>query len=491
MVGLKPVKIEIEVDISRGQPKLVIIGLPSQTVTEAKERITAALQNCGIRIKAKRTIVNLAPADIRKKESCFELAIVASLLKEYGIFHADTESTMFFGELALNGEIKPMKAALPLLVAASNMGYASVLMPAANVKEVEHLNGIKIFPVKHLRDLIDFAKGKGLIELEKKQLLPTSQKQHKITLADIYGHEQAKRALEVAAAGGHNLLMIGPPGSGKSMLAQAITSLLPPLHQDEATEISIIHSLVGELKNGLITHRPLRHPHHSTTSVSLIGGGIDLLPGEISLAHKGVLFLDEINEFSRSSLEALREPLEQGIITIKRSTGTAKYPARFTLIAAANPCPCGYAGSQHQKCHCNLYQIRRYQSKLSGPLKDRIDLQLFIEPVSPHQLEGQNQQQDWQTSAVRVEKAYSRQAQRYKNTRYSFNSELDSRGIRKHCFLTDEASRLLLQAAKKLPLTNRGYFSVIKVSQTIADLASAAMIEKRHLAEALQYRMLQ
>ncbi len=491
MIGLKPIKIEIEVDIARGQPKLIIIGLPSRTVTEAKERITTALQNCGVRIKAKRTIVNLAPADIRKKDSCFELAIVASLLKEYGILSVDMESTMFFGELALNGEIKPMKAALPLLIAAKSMGYSRVLMPAANVREVQHLRGIKIFPIRHLRDLIDFAKGKKLAELKKQEFITTAREKYKITLDDISGHGQAKRALEIAAAGGHNLLMIGPPGSGKSMLAQAITSLLPPPNQKEATEISSIHSLAGELKNGLITYRPLRSPHHFITITGLLGGGADLLPGEISLAHKGVLFLDEINEFPRISLEALREPLEQGTITIKRAVGTAQYPANFALIAAANPCPCGYAGSHHRKCNCTPYQIHQYQSKLSGPLKDRIDLQLFIEPVNPQSLTTRSQNQNWQAIAATIRKARDKQAQRYENTRYNSNSELDSRGVRKHCFLTDEASKLLLKASKKLPLTSRGYFSVIKVSQTIADLTSSAMIEKRHLAEALQYRMLQ
>lgn len=489
MLGLKPIKIEVEVDAGRGQPKLIIIGLPSRIVTESKERITSALQNCGVRIRAKRTVVNLAPADIHKRDSCFELAIVASLLKEYGVLKQDTDQSIFFGELSLGGEVRGIRAALPLIMAAIKMGFESAFVPKSNIPEIQHLKGINIYPIGHLSDLVRYANGQKLPKLPISTLIPVSNQRCRVALSDIIGQNLAKRALEIAAAGGHNLMMVGPPGSGKSMLAQSIISILPPMTEKEIIEASSIHSLLGKLESGLITTRPFRSPHHTTPIVSLIGGGIDLLPGEITLAHRGVLFLDELSEFNRYSLESLREPLQEGFVTIKRLSGTARYPANFSLIAATNPCPCGYYGSNHKKCHCSPQQIERYQKKLSGPLKDRVDLQVFVNSTKPENFSkpsGANQTTD---IAQLVAKARQKQLERYQNANIVTNSELSSKLVKQLCHLTEEAEKLLVVAANKMSLTSRGYFSVIKVSQTIADLDDSGLIERRHLEEALQYRI--
>lgn len=488
MFGMQPIKIEVEVDTNRGQPKLIIIGLPSQTVSEAKERITAALLNCGIRVRAKRTIVNLAPADVRKSDSCFEIAIAAALLKEYGILSRNIDNVAFFGELALNGEIKPMKGTLPLVLSAQNMGFTKVVIPAANAVEVRHLKTIQIHPLSHFKELVDFAGGAELPVISVAAPALSSEAAETVTFADIAGQENAKRALVLTAAGGHNLLMVGPPGAGKSLLAQSIIPMLPPLSLPESTEISMIHSLTDSLPHGLLQIRPFRSPHHSISKTGLIGGGHDLHPGEISLAHQGVLFLDELNEFSRSALESLREPLEQGQITITRSLGSTKYPARFSLVAAANPCPCGFYGSPKQTCSCSMHQISSYQRKVSGPLRDRIDLHLHVEQVPTSKLAGRYPKLNVQKIQNQINSARLLQAKRYLSSPVATNASLNSKYIAKFCCLHPAARRLLASAADKLGLTTRSYFSVIRVAQTIADLENCTQIDTNHIAEALQYR---
>lgn len=489
--GLKPIKIEVEVDSMRGLPNLVLIGLPTKEVDESKERITAALINCGVKIKSKRTIVNLAPADLRKTGSNFELAIAIGMLKMYGVVDRFSDDTMFFGELSLNGELKPIRGALPLVLAAKKFGFKKVVLPVGNIKEVEIIHGIEIYPIKHLNDYI-FAdhETNNLKSLEIKKFQPSLENEYQIDFADIYGQQQAKRALEISAAGRHNVLLNGSPGSGKSMMAQAIVSILPPLSEREAIEITNIYSVCGLNPKGLVKIRPFRSPHHTTSQVGLIGGGSNLHPGEISLAHRGVLFLDEFPEFSRMSLEALRQPLEDGHVTLSRAAGTVRYPSLFTLVAAANPCPCGNFGSLKKKCTCSPMQIAKYQKKLSGPILDRIDMHIFVREVELNKISRvDNLAETSKEIRQRVCLALERQKHRLKQTPYLSNSELSSQDVKKYLQMTVEAEKLLLEASTKLNLSARSYFKLIKVSQTIADLSGVDKIKKDFVSEALQYRM--
>lgn len=486
--GLVPTKIEVEVDTIRGQPKLIIIGLPTQAVAEAKERVTSAILNCGVRIRSRRTIVNLAPADLKKSSSCFELPIAVALLKHYREIPATNTKTMFFGEFSLNGDLKPLRGALALVEAAKKLGFQEVVVPAASVSELKVITGIKIFPINRLNDYVDSLKnGKILPELLASKFSLNQQNLYSVAVTDIAGQELAKRALVIAAAGRHHLLMVGPPGIGKSMLAQGIISLLPPLTREEAVETSIIHA--AHNGNGLLTQRPFRSPHHTATAQGLLGGGRLLSPGEFSLAHRGVLFLDELPLFSRPALESLREPLESGWITLTRGSGSIRYPARFSLIAAANPCPCGFMGTNAGTCTCTPSMLDRYQAKISGPLRDRIDMTVYLEAASPTTLRNQRNDKLLQEFQEMVLSAQEIQQHRYRKEIISNNSELTSKTARLYCPLSEEAEKLLVSAASRLQLSTRGYFSVLKVARTISDLEKKQVISKTHLAEALQFRI--
>lgn len=491
LIGLQPVLIEVEVDTTQGIPSFVVIGLPSKAVDEAKERVTAALTNCGIRIRSKRTVVNLAPADLQKKGSGLELAIAVGLLKMYGEIHVETDKTLFFGELSLNGQLKPIRGALTLVLSAKRFGFTRVVLPSANTEEVAFINGIEIIAINSLAEFIELSTGnKGWPRLENKKIdLEKREANGSEQWQAILGQNQAKRALTIAIAGGHNIHLVGPPGAGKSMLAKAAAELQPPLSETEAIAVTQIHSVAGLINNQIISERPFRSPHHSTSTVGLIGGGSNLLPGEISLAHTGILFLDELPEFSRSALESLRQPLESGEVTITRAVGTATYPANFALIAASNPCPCGFWGT-HKPCTCTPPARQRYMRKLSGPLLDRIDMHVRVEAVKTQTLANEISSNDNSVELVRnsILKARKSQSERLANTNFRTNGDLDGTSARKTCLATSEGGALLTKAAERLRLSARGYFKTLKVARTIADLEDYEVINSKHITEALQYR---
>ncbi len=500
--GLQATTIEIEADSVQGKPNLIIIGLAEKTLEEARERISAALASCQIRLKCRKTLVNLAPADLKKTGSNLELAICVALLELTLNQKLSQPEDIFFGELALNGELRAIRGALPLVNFAKEQGYKRVFLPAVNQNEVSLITGIHIYPLAHLQELINFLqKNTSLSPLTPQtynhSLIPAGP-----DFCDIIGQKVAKRCLEIAAAGGHNLLLCGVPGSGKSLLAAALPSILPPLTEKEALEITAIYSVAGLTTNSsqLLSQRPCRAPHHTISTIGLTGGGLSLLPGEISLAHHGVLFLDELAEFRRDTLEALRQPLETGQITISRAHGCVTYPAQITLLAATNPCPCGYYGSQHHHCRCSQAEILRYRHKLSGPILDRLDMQIFVPEVDLDQLTQSSSSISSASPSsadlrAHVLAARKTQIQRAHTLRLTspLNSQLSSAQIRTHFPLSPEATALLHQAARKYQLSARSYFKIIKIARTIADLEPEPplVIQFQHLAESLQYRQLQ
>jgi magnesium chelatase family protein len=488
--GLTPIKIEVEIDSNRGTPNLIIIGLPTKAIEESKERITSALINCGFRIRSRRTIVNLAPADIRKSSPSFELAIAVGMLQMYGEIKIDTNQTIFFGELSLDGDLKPIKGALPLIIAARSMGFKKVILPAANMEEVSTISGINIHPLNHLKEYLSFAKNnQPLPILAPKKFKIIKSHNSFLDFKDIYGQDSAKRALEIAATGGHNVLLVGPPGAGKSILAKTMTSILPPLDEIEAIEVTTIYSIYSKKLTGLITKRPFRSPHHTASYAGLLGGGRKLRPGEVSLAHRGVLFLDEFTEFDKYTLESLRQPIEDKKITIVRAHGSISYPAAFTLIAAANPCACGWHGSKQNVCRCSQFALDQYQNKFSGPLLDRIDLFIRVKAVDIDLLaNSKDKQLSSKEMRNKVFAARKFQGSFLKNLSCLSNSDLSTTHVKQEVKLSRQCKQLLKTAISRLSLTARGYFRLIRVAQTIAHLDQSHEIQKQHLAEALQYR---
>lgn len=493
-VGLNSILVEVEVDyVERGLPAFKIVGLPDKAVEEARERVKSAITNSGAKFPDHRITVNLAPADLPKEGPAYDLPIALGILIASGQSKPDLDDALVLGELSLDGSLRHTNGVLPLALLAKNEKLRNLFLPAVDAKEAAVVRGIKILPVSSLKTLVSH-----LLQIEKikpqakvnfRSLMTEAKAE--FDMAEIKGQEHAKRGLEIAAAGGHNLFMKGVPGAGKTMLARALPGILPDLTEEEALEVTKIYSVTGNLPVGqsLITARPFRSPHHTTSRIGLIGGGARPMPGEISLAHRGVLFLDELPELPRHVLEALRQPMEDGVITISRAAGTVSYPAKFILVAAANPCPCGYLGDPKKPCRCLPGQIIRYQRRLSGPILDRIDLHLEVPAVKIEKLTNENLiAEESESIRRRVQRARDLQRKRFKGTKIKSNSEMQTRDIKEFCSLSNDCLNLLRQAVSQMNLSARGYYRVIKVARTIADLAEEERIKANYIAEALQYR---
>jgi magnesium chelatase family protein len=498
-LGLESVPIEVEVDIaSQGLPSFTIVGLPDKAVEEARERVRSALKNSGVDFPSRRITVNLAPADLPKAGPGFDLPIALGILIASGQLKTDLEDALVLGELSLDGSLRHTNGILPMALLAKEKKFKRLFLPAVNAKEASVIKGLKIYPLKSLIHL--FYHLMKHEEIKPQPHTPFAKIKTSILaefdMADVQGQEHAKRALEIAAAGGHNVFMKGVPGAGKTMLARALPGILPDLTEDEAMEVTKIYSVTGNLPPGesVIKHRPFRAPHHTTSRIGLIGGGTRPMPGEISLAHRGVLFLDEFPEFPRHVLEALRQPMEDGLVTISRAAGQVTYPAQFILVSASNPCPCGYFGDPKRQCRCLPGQILRYQKRISGPIIDRIDLHLEVPAVKVEKLvttETQKMRENAESSKIiksRVQKARNLQTKRFGKTKLKSNAEMATKEVKQFCPLSQDCLSLLRQAVSQLNLSARAYYRVIKVSRTIADLAGEKEITSSYIAEALQYR---
>lgn len=492
-IGLNGVVVEVEADVAgRGFPSFTIVGLPNKSIDEAKDRVRTAITNAGFEMPDSRITVNLAPADVPKSGAAFDLAIALGILSANGFIPQKAlRDCLFVGELSLEGMVRRVNGILPLVLLAKEQNIKHVFIPSANCEEASLIRDVNIYPVETLVAILNHITGKKRISTFQPANIFFPASDSHIDFCEVQGQEQVKRALEIAAAGFHNVHLKGSPGAGKTLLSRAFSSILPHMTQEEILEVAKIYSVVGDFRKSIYRgYRPFRSPHHTTSRVGLIGGGSMPLPGEISLAHRGILFLDEFPEFPRAVLESMRQPLEDGVVTISRAAGSLTYPARFLLLAASNPCPCGYYGHPTRSCTCAVGLVAKYQKRLSGPLLDRIDIHVDVAPVEIDKLSQLSTGESSDKIRERVMDALELQKARFKNTKIRFNSEMNSSEVRKYCSVSEEGQQLLRQAVDKLSLSARAYFKTIKVARTIADLSQDKNISHIHIAEALQYRQM-
>lgn len=496
VLGIDAYIVKVEVDVAGGLPSFNTVGLPDSAIKESRDRVTAAIKNSGFYFPSNRITANLAPADIRKTGSAFDLPIAIGVMAATNqVNFNNLENTMILGELALDGSIRSIQGGLPIALAAKHQGLQHLILPSENAKEAAIVDGLNVYPVKNLTDTVQFLNSTKTIQPEPPTLKNALEKvntENLLDLMDVKGQEHVKRAVEVAAAGAHNLIMIGPPGSGKTMIAKRIASILPTLSIDESLETTKIQSIIGILPSDtpLVMTRPFRSPHHTISDAGLIGGGNIPRPGEVSLAHNGVLFLDELPEFRRNVLEVMRQPLEDGYVTISRAAASLTYPANFMLVAAMNPCPCGFFSDPNRECKCSHNQIQNYVSRISGPLLDRIDIQVEVPAVKYAELSADVSGEQSNIVRERVEAARQIQHQRFNGTSIHANANMESKQIREYCRIETQAQELLRVAINQLGLSARAYDRILKVSRTIADLDENQNIEGMHVSEAIQYRSL-
>ncbi len=496
VIGLNAYKVDVEIDVTNSLPGISIVGLPDTAVNEARDRVRSATRNSNLTFPDKRIIVNLAPADLKKEGTNFDLPIAVGIQVEEEVIDPEkVKDYAFIGELSLDGSLRGISGVFPLVLGLKDFGIKNVIVPKENAKEAGLVEGINVYGAEFLSEVIEHFTENPLpttvIDV-KAYLSQTHDEDYIYDFKDVKGQQKAKRALEIAAAGGHNMLMIGSPGSGKTMMAKCFPSILPPLELSEALELTKIYSICGLLHSDepLMSRRPFRPVHHTASPYGIIGGGSNPKPGEITLAHRGVLFLDEMVEFPRSVLEVLRQPLEDNEVVISRSKVSVKYPAKFLLLGAMNPCPCGYLGDKEKQCSCSEFQIQRYLARLSGPLLDRIDLQIDVPRLSPEELLNYNKEEESSAQIrSRVIKARKIQVERYKNEGILTNSELTPKLIKKYCVIDKSSTELLRAAVVKYQLSGRRYDRTLKLARTIADLEGSELISQTHLMQALQYRM--